>query len=98
MKKLKIWNGCGSCIQGFIKTKYNISGRVDFHLYVAAYSKADCIALFDELTDGKHMLNNSVINKYWSADCWGNIMKDIPIERGIWFTEGLCKGNPIRLI
>ena len=86
-RKLKIWNGRPYGV--LPSSKWNGA-----HIYVAAYSVADVQRLCGEL--GLCTPSRSEITEYWSKDCWGNAMEGVPVERGIWVTQGY-RGAPKRL-
>jgi hypothetical protein len=79
MKQLKIWNGRPYGVLPSSQWKGT-------HIYVAAYSVADVQRLCGEL--GLHIPSRNEITEYWSKNCWGDSMKGIPVERGVWMTEG----------
>ena len=93
-KELKLFNGG--------------RGRGD-HFYIAAYSVQDAARLMaaaNLIIRGKDYeivaldigRNVREINKYFSG-CWGNSMKDVVPERGVWYQkDGLSKDKPERII
>lgn len=65
--KLKFWNG------RWFKHQ---------HLYIAAYSQVDAVALVAEVFP-KARFTLHEIQVYFS-NCWGNSMDGIERERGVW--------------
>ncbi len=92
MKKLKIWNG---------RDWYCRGG----HLFVCAYSQKDAVELSNEAyrkvsKSRGEKTTLSEVRKYWSMGYWGNDMKDITPERGVWWTpqQGGFNAQPIKRI
>lgn len=71
-KKLKLWNG-----RWFPKR----------HIYIAAHSVDDVLAMLKEWQGFEQRGARSEILKYWSAGHWGTPMNGIAPERGIWLQE-----------
>lgn len=65
--KLKFWNG------RWFKHQ---------HLYIAAYSQADAVAVVTEVFP-KARFTLYEIQVYFS-NCWGNAMEGVEPERGVW--------------
>jgi hypothetical protein len=63
------------------------------HIYVAGYSKTDCINILEELA-GYSMTTE--MNKYFNKGCWGKTMEGITPERGAWVTTSNDR-NPKRV-
>lgn len=82
-KKLKIWNGGALVIKGH-KAK-----RIQ-HIYICAYSQADASDIINEYngTTNININHKPEISKYFNAGTWGNRMKGITPERGMWFEIG----------
>jgi hypothetical protein len=74
MVGLRLWNGRGH-------GKF-MSG----HLYVAARSKAQAQRLLRMVPGCNYMSFAREISEYYSADCWGDSMKGIPVSIGVWAT------------
>lgn len=68
-RKLKLWNG---------------RWERDEHIYVAAYSVEDVVALLTELRGYEGRGMRSEIRNYWHAGQWGVHMADVTPERGAW--------------
>lgn len=79
-KSLKLYNGR--------LTLKQVSG----HGYIAANSAADAIRILDQVVGGRG--NRTEITKYWSHGAWGNSMKGITPERGLWFVENDLRYQP----
>lgn len=66
------------------------------HAYIGAYSISDACRMCSQIT---HMTENQwrrEIDIYFSKGAWGNHMKDIPIERGIWVQK--TNGKPEKIL
>lgn len=101
MKKLKLWNGRSICIDFYINQLLKIEGRIDFHMYIAAYSVNDIMELVKEFTGKDYSsLTKSELSNYFNAGSWGRNMDGIEPERGIWVVNQSYKADrtPIRLI
>ena len=85
MKTLKLWNG-RSPVRDYA------------HVYIAAYSQADAIRLLEEY-NGHSTRGIQTEFKVYYAKCWGNKMKDVTPERGIWVVKDNYIDSPlVRLI
>ena len=74
MSTLKLFNGRGG--KGWRQTPYE-------SLYIAAKSRADAARLLSEVFGRTVEFWQKEVKIYWS-ECWGNPMKEITPERGIW--------------
>ena len=82
-RKLRLFNGRGH-------GKY-----MGYHFYRAAYSVADAERVMQEALGFGQWKNE--INVYYSQDCWGDYMKGVTPERGLW----ACAepgGTPFRVV
>lgn len=57
-----------------------------YHVYIAAYSRADAVRLVNEVLGWNYMTPNEI--KVYFSDTWGNPMQCITPERGVWITKG----------
>lgn len=71
MKYLKLWNG------RWFK---------DQHLYIAAYSQKDAVAVVTEIFPKAHFTLHE-LQVYFSS-CWGNAMSEVKPSRGVWVQKG----------
>jgi hypothetical protein len=85
-KELKLWNGRPYGVLPTAQWK-------DRHIYVAAYSVEDARRVCREA--GLSDPGRYEIQVYWSANCWGNSMAGIPVERGIWISCG--RATPVKV-
>lgn len=83
-RKLKIWNG-------------RWVGSIPMHIYICAHSVKDINVLLEEL--GLVEVSQSEIKNYWHSGCWGNSMKGIEPERGVWLqrSDRYTDEAPIRI-
>lgn len=87
-KPLKLWNGRAGILHNWRRPE-----PFD-HVYVAAHSRADAARLLREAAtkvSGGSFNEGQIareIATYFSAGCWGNAMKDITPERGVWVSKG----------
>lgn len=84
--KLKTWNGPGD------------SRRLKGHLYVCASSRAEAVELLRKA--GRDFMTLYELDTYF-AKCWGDLMRDIPHEKSVWFQRDEDRYTnipPIRLI
>jgi len=98
-KTLKIWNG-----RGWGRPRYdyeNDNQRLPTpieeycdHAFICAHSKAEAVRIFNEVSRGYITVNE--VNNYWSANCWGNPMKGIEPELGVWGIQNYGD-KPVRL-
>ena len=102
MKKkeaLKLWNGDASFMRMSVSPKSKLWKDVKFNGtvrgYVAAYSRADARRVIAEYTGSEP--SDSYIRDYWSCGHWGNSMKGIEVERGLWLQFGF-NGYPVRVV
>lgn len=93
MKKLKIWNG-----RGWGTTRYDTNGQRMFdptgriwcdHIYVCAHSIAEAVKIVNEAA-GYTAVSPHEVNVYWNKNCWGNPMRDITPEVGVWTQQHHC--------
>lgn len=82
MKTLKLWNGRGYCCDKRDARWNALPHNRAPHAYVAAYSRADARRVIEEYCG--RLPADSELRDYWSEGCWGNSMRDIPPERGLW--------------
>lgn len=75
-KKLKLWNG-----------RWAGGGPGAGRCYCAAYSVEDLVSLVAEVRGFEPRGIRGEIKNYWSAGAWGNQMKGITPERGIWLAK-----------
>lgn len=85
-KQLILFNGRGH------GRKY---GR-DYHFYIAAYSYADAGRLLSQAT-GIETNWYRELKDYYSKNCWGNPMKGIIPERGLWVCKEAFGEKPIKV-
>lgn len=83
-KRLKIWNGRGG------------NWREVEYVYVCASSQRDAVTLVTQA--GHPMMTQYELRVYWQEGCWGNPMKGIKQERGVWVQRGDWKSPVERLI
>lgn len=95
-KVLKIWNGRGYCAYKHSDPLWkDVRANSDVHAYVAAYSRADARRVVAEYCG--HVPADSEIKDYWHEGSWGDPMKEIAPERGLWLQFGhYC--TPVRVI
>lgn len=94
-KTLKIWNGRGYCCHKSSDPLWSgIPPSAYSHAYVAAYSRADARRVIAEYTGREP--HDAEIRDYWSEGAWGNDMKGITPERGLWVAIG--RASPVRVI
>ena len=86
-KKLKFWNGRSICILPF-------GAGTNWHVYVAAFSVDDLLVLAEELK--LEIPTKYEVNTYFSR-CWGDSMKRVVPERGIWVCHTLSRDKPVRV-
>jgi len=97
-KTLKIWNG-----RGWGRPRYdpeNIHQRLPVsyeeycdHIFVCAHSKAEAVKIVNEVGG---CVSTHEIDIYWSKNCWGNQMKGIEPELGVWGIQNYGD-KPVRL-
>jgi len=99
MKQLKIWNG-----KGWGGRRYDKDGNYTpdptgkeycDHAYVCANSRAHAVRLLQQA--GHRFASDSELKNYWSA-CWGDPMKDIKPEIGVWTSQDWCGDKPKRIL
>ena len=97
MPTLKFFNGRGYILRKREDPLWeaNADGG-SIHGYVAAYSRADAARVITEYLGRRPTEIETELREYWSP-CWGDSMKGIAPERGIWVTIGYGKQKPIRL-
>lgn len=83
-KRLKLFNGRG-----------HGQWMRHHHAYIAAKSKADAARMMAQVF-GFFSENSALreLNVYWHAGAWGNHMKDVNPERGVWVIDE--RERPIR--
>ena len=96
-RQLKCWNGNGWGRSDYDETGSPISTPIEKytdHLFVCAHSKAEAVRLVNSVSP--HRINTNEINNYWH-ECWGNQMKDIEPEVGVWAVQSY-NDKPIRMV
>lgn len=73
-KPLRLWNG---------RWIFNNDHGRGAHVYIAAHSRADAGRLIVQAAGYQPTGVDREIAVYYS-ECWGNTMKDITPERGLW--------------
>jgi hypothetical protein len=70
------------------------------YIYIAAKNKTDAARLMLQANEGRGTVGAMLyeINNYFSVGCWGNSMKDITPERGVWIAEDNYGSIPERVI
>lgn len=82
-RKLKVYNGRLVSRPRDEKDAELFDAYKEKHANVCAYSRADACRVIEEyLGYMPHGCANE-LKVYWS-DCWGNSMKDVELERGMW--------------
>jgi len=92
-RQLKVWNGRGYCCYKLDDPRwasFNHPTRV--HACVCAHSRADAARVIESYTG--HKVTDAELRDYW-AECWGNSMKGITPERGLWLE--FEAGKPTRV-
>lgn len=82
-KKLKVWNGRFSMRPKHGKDADLFATYKEVHGNVCAYSRADAARVIEEYLGYMPNGMGGELKNYWS-DCWGNSMKDVEHERGLW--------------
>ena len=93
MRALKLWNGNAECCRRPGKPWDDIPRRASVRLNAAAYSRADLRRLIAEYASSGPSAHE--IKTYFS-ECWGNSMKGIAPERGLWIE--VEREPPVRLV
>jgi len=86
-KQLKIWNGRGYG-RGFydtpIQREYHCFPLSVEHIYVCAHSQAHAARIMSEHLDYNESNALSELKVYFNKGAWGNSMKGITEEVGVW--------------
>lgn len=92
-RRLQMWNGRGNTLRNSDDSIW-AGVRLNAYscAYVAAYSRADARRVIAEYL-GRD-IGDAEIRDYWHP-CWGNDMRDVVPERGLWLDVG--KG-PVRVV
>lgn len=92
-KPLILWNGRGYRCR---KTGDPLwKDRRDYpHAFVAATSRADARRVIQEYCGS--LPSDVELRDYWTKGAWGDSMKGIPPERGLWLQFG--NEPPVRVI
>jgi hypothetical protein len=93
-RKLKVWNGRFIARPRDGKDEELFNAHREVHANVCAYSRADVVRVIEEYLGYKPYGGDNEIKVYWS-DCWGNSMKGIEPERGMWLEFGYMNQNSI---
>ena len=104
MKKLKIYNG-----RGWGGRRYDKDGKfipdptgIKYcdHAYVCAYSRAHVVRLINQARGLSDQTTVNELKVYWSEGHWGDAMKGIEPEIGVWTQQNwiVDKKNPIMRI
>jgi hypothetical protein len=80
-KTLKVWNGRGYCARKFGDPKWEGKNGGEVCVNVCAYSRADAIRVIEAYCGRAPSVTE--LRDYFSP-CWGNAMKGIKPERGLW--------------
>lgn len=80
-KKIQIFNGRGQ-YRRYAHIEKGQPSKCE-HVYIGAESKVDAVRVMQEA--GFHF-TLSELNVYFCKDCWGDNMKGIEPQRGVWVT------------
>ena len=93
-RTLKIWNGRA----GHVARLVGGEPYRGAHLFVAAFSVADAVRMFEDLLGYRNDVTRHEVMNYWAANAWGLSMEGVPVERGIWVKkEAFRPGQPVRV-
>lgn len=94
-KILKLFNGGGACCRKSGDQRWLVGQSNRYiHAYVAAYSQEDCRRVIAEYSGAAPSVGE--IRDYWSKGTWGDSMKGVVPERGLWIRFG-DHGLPVRV-
>jgi hypothetical protein len=84
MAKLKIWNGNAQALVPYAEAaKRGLRHNSHVTAYGCAPSRSALCRMIQEWS-GKSRSLDGYIRDYWSAGCWGDSMKGIEPEAGLW--------------
>jgi hypothetical protein len=95
-KPLKLWNGSGRSARKTGDPLWaDLRSNSRVHAYVAAHNRADAIRVIEEYCGRAPSVTE--IRDYWHEGAWGNPMKGVVPERGLWIDFN-DNGQPVRVL
>jgi len=90
MKKLKLYNGRGWGNRIYDENRNFVPDPTGIkfcdHTCVCAFSRSHAVRLINQAV-GYNVSSSSELKNYWS-ECWGDQMKGIEPEIGVWTVQG----------
>lgn len=96
-KVLKLWNGRGlSCRKASDPLWQNASANGSVHAFICAASRADARRVIEEYCG--RLPADVELKEYFHKGCWGDSMKGVTPERGLWLRFGDFMSSPVRVL